>query len=495
MDDESLVRRIARGLKATLLASALSMVSKGLVILVLTRYLLSPDQFGLLFYAISLLAVAELVADLGFAKSTARYISEFMETDETQVRHIIRVGLSYNLLTIGIVSVGLVLFHEQIAALLGEPALVPFLLLGPLYVAFKSLHVFFKYVFQGFNEVVYSGILTGVSSVGQLGFAVGFILLGYGTVGAFVGYATAFAVSAVLGVGILYRRFYSQLPSADSVKEDLKTRIVEYNFPLALTRGAGILDHRVDTILVGYLLTPVAVGFYTLGKQISEFIIMPAISLGFVVSPTYGSQKASDDLDRAANVYEKSFDNLLLLYVPAAAGLVLVAEPTIRYVVGTSYLGAVPVLQVLALFVVIKAIDKISNTGLDYLGRARERSIVKTAGSVGNFVLNLVLIPILGVVGAAVATVVTHACIVSVNVFLIHQELDLSVRRLALTTVRVSAITAIMAGTVWLCLPFITGLITLAGTVLAGAVVWAVLAVAGGLVDVEEIRTFVANMS
>jgi O-antigen/teichoic acid export membrane protein len=282
----SLVRQIARGFQATLLARTLSTAAKGLLLVILTRYLLSPDQFGLLFYAISVLAVAHLFATLGFAKSTARYVSEFMETDRAQVRHIIRVGLKYNLLAIAFVGIVLFGFHEHIAAALNEPALAPFLLIGPAYVGFKSLRVFLRLIFQGFNRVEWSAVVAVVASVCQLVFVVGFVLLDNGTIGAFVGYVVGLAVTSIVGFTVLYQRFYSQLDEADTIKEGLSRRVLKYNFPLAWTRGAGTLDGRVDILLVGYFLTPAAVGFYTLGKQISQFVMMPATALGFVVSPT-----------------------------------------------------------------------------------------------------------------------------------------------------------------------------------------------------------------
>lgn len=495
MNDDSLTRRIVVGLKAKLIADALTMASKALLLLVLTRYLLSPEEFGLLFYAISIIAIARLFADLGLAKSTARYVSEFMETDRTQVRHVVRVGLVYNLLTITLVGLAIVVFRGQIAGLVDEPALVPFLLLGPGYVGFRSLVFFQTTIFQGFNEVQWSALVATVSGVGQFVLVVGFLVLDYGTVGAFLGYTVAFAVASVVGFAVLYRRFYRELPAADGVESDLRGRILRYNFPLTWTRGAGVLTGKVDTVLVGYFLTPAAVGFYTLGKQIADFAIQPASSLGFVVSPTFGSQKANGDLGRAARIYERSFENILVLYVPAAMGIVLVARPATEFVFGADYLGAVPVIQVLSVFVVVKSIDKITNDGLDYLGRARTRAVVKSIGSVSNFLLNVLLIPTMGVVGAAVATAISITGVVGTNVVLINQELSLDLRRLAHTAARVGVVTAVMGAVVWLGLPFVSGLPSLAAVVAVGVLVWSVLAVAGGLLDIEEVRMLLPDTS
>ncbi|ELZ23110.1 polysaccharide biosynthesis protein [Halosimplex carlsbadense 2-9-1] len=494
MSDRTTVRRLVAGLQAKLGADVLRTASKGLLLLVLTRYLLTPEEFGLLFFGMSALAVAQLGANLGFAKSTARYVSDYSQTDESQIRHVVRAGLLYNLTTVAIVGAVLVGFDREIAVLLDEPALAPLLVLGPLFVLFTSLRTFTRTVFQGFNEVWWSALVSTVSSVTQFALVVGLVVLDYGVVGAFAGYIGAAALASIVGFAVLYRRFYSRLPEAESTEDGLKRRVLRYNFPLAATRGAGVLTGKVDQLLIGFFLTPAAVGFYTLGKQISEFVMMPAVSLGFVISPAYSSEQTGDRPERASRIYEKSFENIVLLYVPAACGLALVAEPTIRLIVGSDYLGAVPVVQILSVFIVVKAVDKITNDGLDYLGRARARAVIKSLGAVSNFALNVALIPVMGVAGAAVATVLTTSGVVAVNVYLVTQELDLSPWHLGATTVRVAAITAVMGGVVWVALPFVSGIPSLLAVVTAGAVVWAVLALLGGFVDLDDVETVLANV-
>jgi O-antigen/teichoic acid export membrane protein len=218
-------------------------------------------------------------------------------------------------------------------------------------------------------------------------------------------------------------------------------------------------------------------------------LIAPATSLGFAVSPTYGEQKADDNLARAARIYETTFEYTLALYVPAAAGVFLVAEPTIRLIFGDGYLGAVPVLQTFSVFVLIRAIDKITNDGLDYLGRARARAIAKGTTSVGNFLLNLVLIPVLGVVGAAIATVITHSLMVAVELIIIYRQLHPSPRRLARTAGLVGLVTAGMAIVVVPLTDYISDIPSLIGVVAAGVAVWAALATVSGIVDIGQLRS------
>lgn len=482
--------RIVAGLRTVLAANWLGLLARGLIVLVLTRYLLSPEQYGLLFLAMSVLGVAVLFSSLGLAKSAARFIPEYRETAPGQIPHVLRTTLGYNLVTIAVVCVALGAGAGLVASAIGEPALTGLLTVGVGYVAGRTLVTYSTLLFQGFNEVTWSAAVRTVEHVGQLVFVVGFVLLGLSTTGAMVGYVVATLVAAAFGLAVLGRRFYSQYDRAPTVESGLTRRILRYSVPLTATKGANVIDKRVDILLVGALVGPGAAGFYTLARQIVGFTMAPASALGFTVSPTYGEDKASDDLERAARTYQETLEYTLLLYLPAAAGIVLVARPAIQFVFGAEYLGAVPVLQVLAGYVVLQSVTYITSDGLDFLGRARARAVAKGGTALGNLGLNLLLIPQYGAVGAAVATVATHSVYVVVNVAIVHSELDLQVADLLRTAAKVGAVTALVAVIVGGLLPFVSSLVWLVAVVVVAVAAWATTAVAAGLVDPSQVGEF-----
>ena len=488
----SLAERLSRGVKATFGANMLGVLSNAALIVVLTRFLLSPEEFGRLNFALSVFGVITILATLGLPKSTARYITDFVESDPSQVPHIIRRSLAFLVGLTLVISVGVVVVGRPVARMLGEPRIIPFLLVGAGYVAAKSGTQFLSAVFQGFNRVTYSAAVGVVNGVSRLVFVTGFVLLGFGAIGALAGYVAAFLLAGVIGFGVLYGKFYRTYDPAPAPEEGLTRRIFEYAVPLTATRGANVLDKKVDMVLVGILLNMTAVGYYTIAKQIASFLTVPARSFGFTISPALGEQKSVDRLDRAAHLYERSLKYVLLAYVPAMAGLVLVADPMVRYVFGTTYVEAVPVVQVFSGFVLVSAVDQVTSDGLDYLGRARSRAVVKSLMAASNFVLNLLLIPTLGVVGAAVATIITYTVYTAANVWVIHNELGFSVRRVGRYVGVVCLVTLGMAGVVSLVLPMVSGMVTLFGAVFAGLAVWGVLAVVGGVLDVREVAEFLA---
>lgn len=486
----TLADRVARGVKASLLARVVHIATNSALLVVLTRYLLEPGEYGQLYFALSVLGIAILFSALGIPKATARYVTEYAETDERQIPYLLERTLLVLLALSGLVALAMVAGGKLVATLLGEPQLTPFLRLGAAFVAAKSLQTYVKTVFQGFNRVTYSALVSAVNGVARLALAVLFVVLGYGALGALAGWVAAYVLSSLLGLSILYATFYRRYDRTAEPEPGLLRRVLEYSVPTTATRASVVLDSRVDSLLLGVLAGPVAVGFYTVARQIADVCIVPAQSIGYTITPAFGEQKAADQLSRAARLYERSLENVLLLYVPAGAGLILVAEPAIRYVFTEDYLGAVPVVQLFSLFVLVRAVHKITGSGLDYLGLARVRAIARTTTALGNVGLNLLLIPQYGAVGAGTATVTTYSLYTFVNVYYIHREFSLRLGFLAKRLAQILAITSVMAGGVVLALPYVNSLVTLVGTVLLGGAVWAVLVVLSGLIDPREIRSF-----
>ncbi|MFC7068802.1 flippase [Halobaculum lipolyticum] len=486
----SLANRVASGVKATFAANTFDMLANAALILLLTRVLLTPAEYGTLNFVLAALSVVAILATLGLPKSAGRYVTEFAESEPGLVRHVVGRSLAFVVGLSAVVALALVTVGEPIARLAGQDSLTPYLLIGAGYVIGNALVQYARELLRSFDRVEWSGIVRVVTGVGRVVFVVAFVALGFGVAGALWGYVAGYFVAAVVGGALLFKRIAGNFAATTDPDAAISRRILEYSVPLTATRGANVLDKKVDVLIVGALLNFTAVGYYTIAKQVSDFVSMPASSFGFTISPALGEQQSKGESARAARMYERGLTYVLLAYVPAVAGLALVAEPMVRYVFGTDYLGAVPVVQVYGGFILVNAVNKVTSDGLDYLGRARSRAIIKTAMAVANVVLNLLLIPVFGVTGAALATVITYTVYTGANVYFMHQELSLSAGRVVRALGTVCLVTAGMAAAVWFALPYVSGLATLFGAVFVGVVVWAVLSVAGGVLDPREVARF-----
>ncbi|PSP92871.1 flippase [Halobacteriales archaeon QS_4_62_28] len=487
-----MVKKIVRGISVVFVGQILGMLTKGALILLLTRFLLRPSEYGLLFLSISVLGFAMLFANLGFEKAGAKYVAEYRESAPELVSTAVRKTILYNCLAITAVGIGLALFHSRIATTIGEPAIAGLLLFGIGYVAAKSIKGTAVILFQGFNWMGWVAILNIITNISLVIAVPAFILLGYGIEGALSGYIISYAVGGTVGIFVMYTELYERHDISPEQEADVSSGILRYSVPLTFTMSASVINSRTDTVLLGVFQGPVAIAYYTLGKQISDFLITPARSLGFAVSPTYGEQKANENLQQAARLYEQSFIYTILLYGPAAAGVVLVANPTIELIFGAKYHGAGPVLQIFSIFVVFRALDTTTSDALDFLGRARSRAIAKGGSAVCNVVLNLLLIPRFGVIGAAVATVLTYGAYVGLELFVIADELPINTRRLLRSGLVVGAITLGMSAVVYPLSRAVSDISSLIGVIAVGGGIWALLI---ALTDVVDLRQLYATLT
>ncbi|TYL37247.1 flippase [Natronococcus pandeyae] len=481
---------ISSRFKFELIGRIFAISSVALLIAVLTR-ILDPHSYGLLFLAISILSTIELFAKLGIARSAARYVSEYKEKDNSQLQYILRTSFLYNLATIVLVVATMLVSYQHIAYFLGEPDLSPYLLLGTLYIIFGTLTAYVRLILQGFELIKSAALVHAIDRGSRLVFAIGLVTLGYGALGALGGYVLGFFFATIVGLKYIREEYIFEYQSGAEIKYNLRRRIAEYTIPLTAVSTANRIDKEVDTILVGWFLNPAAVSFYVLGKQIVSFVEAPASSLGFTISPALGSEKADENTKRAAKIYEISLLNILTLYVPGAAGLAIISEPFIEIVFGTDYSGAAPVLQVFGIYVILAAVMNITSNGLDFLGKARFRAVLKGITAVLNLILNLLLIPTIGVAGAAISTVITYMIYTFGSVYVMHIELDLRLKHLISKSTQIFGVTILMSFLVFLYLSQTNGIISLVGGVVIGIISWGIFSLSVGLIQINDIKSLI----
>ena len=163
-----------------------------------------------------------------------------------------------------------------------------------------------------------------------------------------------------------------------------------------------LVSSKADTVIIGRLLGPAAVGIYGVGGEIASLpsgeIVAPlcrALFSGFVAGRREGDDGAAT-LVRVMAV-------LALLTFPLNVGLSLVAYPVIKIAFGAEWLGAVPLVQVLGISMTISVLSAVGETL--FSAHAWLKTLLWMTASIAGvrLVLLLVLIPRYGLLGGALA--------------------------------------------------------------------------------------------
>jgi O-antigen/teichoic acid export membrane protein len=165
------------------------------------------------------------------------------------------------------------------------------------------------------------------------------------------------------------------------------------------------LHLRLDHFLIAFFLGPSEVAFYAIATHIAELIGAIHRPVSVVLYPRFASTEETRVHDTTLVVCR----HVLVLEALAAAGLLLGAKVVIGTLYGPDYLPAV-----MPLFLVVPGVLMLSLFNLlarNFMSRDQQQ-ITIVAGAVGlvvNVLLNITLIPRLGISGAALASTISYS--------------------------------------------------------------------------------------
>lgn len=162
---------------------------------------------------------------------------------------------------------------------------------------------------------------------------------------------------------------------------------------------------QLNLVMLGFLSSEEAVGYYTAGHKISHIGLMVVVSICTVIFPRCAHLIKSGQMEAFRAVINKSLDLILATSLPLMVGLLVLAVPITLIFCGEEYGPAIPVQYFTAPTIVFMSITNV--LGMQVLYPMDKLRIViwsAAAGAVCNLVLNFALIPDYGAVGAAVST-------------------------------------------------------------------------------------------
>jgi len=169
-----------------------------------------------------------------------------------------------------------------------------------------------------------------------------------------------------------------------------------------------LMRDRVDQILIGRMLNPTQVGIYTMGAEIAA---LPTTEL---VEPlcraAFSGFAAARNADlKPGETYLRIIASMALLTIPAAVGISLIADPLVRLAFGTLWVGAVPLVRVLALAGGLTIFGQISATLFSAHALLRQMVAINFVVMMVRIALLIFFIARLGLYGAAIAAAISIA--------------------------------------------------------------------------------------
>ena len=402
--NESL-RKIAKGagigFTGTFIGTALGYLSR----MIIARFLGASD-YGLISLGFAAMNIAAALSLVGLPAGITRFISFYKgKEDAGRIKGTIFGALKI-CFPLSLILTSLIFFYAEWISVnvFHEASLTPVLRIFSIGILFWVLADIFNSGTIGFQEIKYKIYTTFIfKDTFKLIAIVTFLVLGYGVIGASVGWVLAIIGMSFLAFYFLEKKVFPILNTkvkAVSVDKEL----FFFSFPLIFAALAGLITSWTDTLMLGYFRTSSEVGIYNVAMPTASLLGIVLSAFGIIFMPVVTELYARNREGDLRNTYSSVTKWIFAIVLPGFLLMSLFSTSIIKIMFGAEYVEGAPALTILAFSYFVSALVGLATSILTTYGRTK---IVMGCGFVGassNVLFNFLLIPIYGINGAAIAT-------------------------------------------------------------------------------------------
>lgn len=364
------------------------------VLILLARYL-GPEQYGLLNYAQALIALFAALSGLGLYGIVVRDLVKYDDKN-------LLLGTAFGLKILSaIFAYALLVLLIYILRPDDELSKYIVIILG-LSLLFNTSDII-KFWFEAnvqskYTVIVENSVFVVISILKLLMIYYKFSLLSF----VYIFTLEAFLVALFLFIIYIKRTILSKWKfNKTRAKELLKD-----SWPLIISSIAWIIYTRIDQIMIGQMLGDKEVGLYSAAIRLSDIANFIPTMIAFSIIPTIIKLR-----DENRKLYEKKFQDIyyvvISLMIILAIFVSFFSNEIIHILYGAEYIKSSNVLQIQFWIIIFTSLAAISgkyliNDGLQKI--TMNRHII---GVFLNIPLNYFMIPIYGIEGAAVASLIS----------------------------------------------------------------------------------------
>ncbi|MBI2102878.1 oligosaccharide flippase family protein [Candidatus Woesearchaeota archaeon] len=401
---DSGISKVARGAGIIFLGAFVLYIFRFCYKLLVSRYL-GPEDFGLFSLGLMVVNISSLLATVGLNNGIVKFIAHYNGLgDKERVKGTLIAALKTSGIISSIIVIILVsfspfiaeqVFHNQklrwilLIMVLSIPAFTMLKLIGKAFTAFKK---------PEYN--IYSNTF-GKESISL--FLVGVIILIEGSV---LSISITFLVSALLALIIAFfllnrvsPLFQSNVKPIPEYKE-----LMRFSLPLFLSAVFIDIVSWTDTFMLGYLADATAVGIYNIALSLSGTAIIFLATFSSIFFPIIAELKANEKVDEIAALFSVVARWIFFTSLPFFLLLVLSPSSIIKYLFGEEYLPAALSLIILLGGTFASVMSGPTEEVLKTFERLKFILSINISVALLNITLNIVLIPLYGLMGAAIAT-------------------------------------------------------------------------------------------
>ena len=371
----------------------------GLLVGIFVARYLGPEQYGLMSYVMSYVAIFQVLASFGMDQIEIREESKMPDKKDKIIGTAFALKIAFAIITMILVAITVWIFEA-------DSFTKWMIILYSISMIANSFGVIRNYFTSlVWNEYIVKTEITR-TFIGA-GIKVGLLLL-HAPLVWFIAATLFDTILIACGYWVSYR---SKINSSKHWKFDKNQAVylIKQSFPLLLSGAAVVVYQKIDQVMIGNMIDKEAVGYYAVAATFVSII-------GFI--PTTLAQTISPILVRTYELNQTEYQKKAQLFINTSTWIIILvciivcalSYPLIRYTYGLQYMAAIPLLQITIFKEIGYCMAQTSGTMIITENIQKVVVLRNLIGCLTCVILNYWLIPLYGVIGAAISSVITAFC-------------------------------------------------------------------------------------
>jgi O-antigen/teichoic acid export membrane protein len=369
---------------------------------ILARYL-GAEQFGLYTLGFTIVTIVGTLSALGLVNATRRFAPvAIRQRDQTELWGIIQVSAGLpGLISLSLATLTFILAEPIALYFFGEPKLTPIIRVLSLTIPLEVISDSLAAVIQSYKKLQYNVYARDITFNGlKLVLSLAALMLGLGMMG--VLYIHVVVVLIVLAMLLFFVNglFPLRRPFQQANRDPGK--LLRHSLPVY---GASLVNRfsgTFETLVLGFLGLTAGVGIYNIALRLSSLGNMFYGSLNNISEPIVADLYSRGEHEQLKRYYQIVTKWAVMFNLPIFLTIVLFTGPLLS-VFGSEFVSGTTGTIILALAALLNAAT--GNTGviINMTGNSRLSFFNSLAYLGSTLILDFILIPRWGVLGAAIA--------------------------------------------------------------------------------------------
>lgn len=451
-EHEKAVKIVAKGAGIAFVGLLLGKIFAYLTRVFIARTM-GPETYGLLSMGIAITSFLTIFSLFGLNLGLIRFIAYYRgKKNLRKIKGSIFSSLKISLPMSIVFSLVLFLFSEQISIFFSKPGLFSVIQTFSLIPVFSVLMYLSFSILMGFNLIKNKVYVVDIGkNLSTLVFVIIFFFLGFKIFGAILAFVFGFLFSAILGLYYVKKIILPKIKKIKGVY--VGKELFLFSWPLLMVAVLLMVLSYTDVLMLGYFDTAANVGIYNAALDICILLAFIKTAFGSIFIPTISNLYSHKNIKEIRKIYKISTRWMFSAVFPLFLLLVLFPDKILNILFGKDFVLGSHSLMILAFGYLIDAFFGINEKTTISIGKTKVNFYLTLLAAISNIILNLILIPIYGMMGAAIA--MTTALILYNLLLLLYLHRKIKIQPYDKNYLKPFFASLVSIGTVYLILKFI----------------------------------------